>query len=58
MGAGCEDERVPADRPGAGLGSARAEAEVEHAGAEAKLNLALVPEHSGTELEVGARAGE
>ena len=57
-GAGCEDERVPADPPGAGLGRAPAEAEVEDAGAEAELDLALVPERSGTELEVGSRAGE
>ena len=57
-GAGCKHERVPADPPGAGLGRAPAEAEVEDAGAEAELDLALVPERSGTELEVGSRAGE
>ncbi len=57
-GAGCEDEHVPADRPGAGLGRALAKTEVEDAGAETKLDPALVPERSGTELEVGSRAGE
>ena len=50
--------RVPADPSGARFGRTPAEAEVEDAGAETEFDLALVPERSGTELEVASLAGE